>query len=96
MRKPQPGLIVLYGNGKGLFGSDQYHQFFGPRHSSIDEIPIELSRVDRFLPILQVEVCFLRLPPGFPGGATISQPSNRYSRPLAEPDVVRYTIRLPV
>jgi hypothetical protein len=32
----------------------------------------------------------------FPGGATRSQPSNRYSRPLAEPDVVRYTIRLPV
>jgi len=31
----------------------------------------------------------------FPGGATRSQPSNRYSRPLAEPDVVRYTIRLP-
>jgi hypothetical protein len=25
-----------------------------------------LSRVDRFLPIPQVEVCFLRLPPGFP------------------------------
>jgi len=25
-----------------------------------------LSRVARFLPILQVEVCFLRLPPGFP------------------------------
>ena len=31
----------------------------------------------------------------FPGGATQSQPSNRYSRTLAEPDVVRYTIRLP-
>ena len=27
---------------------------------------MHLSRVDRFLPILQVEVCFLRLPPGFP------------------------------
>jgi hypothetical protein len=25
-----------------------------------------LSRVDRFLPIRQVDVCFLRLPPGFP------------------------------
>ncbi|HUT72659.1 MAG TPA: hypothetical protein VMW89_18475 [Desulfatiglandales bacterium] len=27
---------------------------------------LSVSRVDRFLPILQVEVCFLRLPPGFP------------------------------
>jgi hypothetical protein len=27
---------------------------------------IELSRVDRFLQIRQVDVCFLRLPPGFP------------------------------
>jgi hypothetical protein len=27
---------------------------------------IELSRVDRFLPIRQVDVCFLRLPPGCP------------------------------
>ena len=25
-----------------------------------------MSRVDPFLPILQVKVCFLRLPPGFP------------------------------
>jgi len=25
-----------------------------------------LSRVDQFLPMLQVEVCFLRFPPGFP------------------------------
>jgi len=26
----------------------------------------EMSRVDQFLPMLQVEVCFLSLPPGFP------------------------------
>jgi hypothetical protein len=25
-----------------------------------------LSRVSRFLPMLQVQICFLRLPPGFP------------------------------
>ena len=45
---------------------------FPPPHSRVlsqDELvglsPNGLSRVDRFLPILQGDVCFLCLPPGF-------------------------------
>ena len=64
--------------------------------SIIDAVIVHmvLSRVDRFLHIPQVEVCFLRLPPGFPGGATIFQSSIRWPRPLTEPALRISRIRL--
>jgi len=37
-----------------------------PTQSETASFISDLSRVDWFLPILQVDVCFLRLPPGFP------------------------------
>ena len=61
--------------------------------TSQDSQPCRLF-LDRFLHIPQVEVCFLRLPPGFPGGATIFQPCIRWPRTLTEPDLQISCIRL--
>jgi hypothetical protein len=54
------------------------------------------SRVDRFLPILRVEVCFLCLPPGFPTVPHYFNPVPVccWPRPLTEPDVQISCIRL--
>jgi hypothetical protein len=54
------------------------------------------GRGDRPLPVLQDDVCVLCLPPGFPAVPHYLAIHGYGDRPLAEPDVVRYTIRLPV
>jgi hypothetical protein len=53
-----------------LSGSENQHPIFAIYLTigqfAPNNIIWQLSRVDRFLPMLQVEVCFLRLPPSFP------------------------------
>jgi len=44
----------------------------------------DFSRVDRFLPIRQVDVCFLRLPPGFPAVPQYFKDCRLYSRMVLE------------
>ena len=41
MRKPHLGFVIFYGNGQGLFGTNQDNQLLSSGDTSIDQIPLK-------------------------------------------------------
>jgi hypothetical protein len=55
---------------------------------------LKLSRVVRFLPISQFDICFSPFTTWFPGGAALSQPRIRWLQPLTT--IIKLFSRMPL